>query len=246
MTPEQLAARWLADLPRFGTRSIGTRTFVCQHDEGDFVPLADALAAIARHLAPGDDLALDAEQVSRGAKFMAMALWSELHEKAGSGVLPEKLPKDAADVLRSLMQEKLEAAARLSALAPGDDLVAQSGRMLDLAKANSSDDLDECAAYITALLAHIAALTAERSHWMSEARRTLKDGQDALDRAEAAEAEAATLRDRLARMEEALNAIDALDPEGRIGDCSVNAISGLVLRMGGIARAALTDGGSNG
>lgn len=65
-------------------------------------------------------------------------------------------------------------------------------------------------------------------------------------RAEAAEAEAATLRDRLARMEGALTAIDALDPEGRIGDCSVNAISGLVLRMGEIARAALTDGGSNG
>jgi hypothetical protein len=56
--------------------------------------------------------------------------------------------------------------------------------------------------------------------------------------------EAAALRERVARLEGALTAIDALDPEGRIGDCSVNAISGLVLRMGGIARAALTDGGT--
>lgn len=70
--------------------------------------------------------------------------------------------------------------------------------------------------------------------------------QNALDIAEAAEAEAAALRAKVARLEGALTAIDALDPEGRIGDCSVNAISGLVLRMGGIARAALTDGGKDG
>ena len=60
-----------------------------------------------------------------------------------------------------------------------------------------------------------------------------------MDRRIAAEAEAAALRAKIARLEGALNAIDALDPEGRIGDCSVNAISGLVLRMGEIARAAL-------
>lgn len=66
-----------------------------------------------------------------------------------------------------------------------------------------------------------------------------------MDRRIAAEAEAVALRERVARMEGALNAIDALDPEGRIGDCSVNAISGLVLLMGEIARAALTDGAAD-
>jgi hypothetical protein len=41
--------------------------------------------------------------------------------------------------------------------------------------------------------AAIRELEAERSHWMNEARRTLKAGQDALERAEAAEARVAEL-----------------------------------------------------
>jgi len=61
----------------------------------------------------------------------------------------------------------------------------------------------------------------------------------ALARAEAAEA-------KVARLEGALRDIDALDPEvGHIGACSENAIRGLVLRMGSIARAALTEGDTN-
>lgn len=38
---------------------------------------------------------------------------------------------------------------------------------------------------------------------------------------------------------EAMNAIDALDPEGMIEGCSQSALCGLVLRMGEIARAAI-------
>lgn len=43
----------------------------------------------------------------------------------------------------------------------------------------------------------------------------------------------------LKRYREALNAIDALDPEHLIDGCSMSALRGLVLRMGELARAAL-------
>jgi hypothetical protein len=42
---------------------------------------------------------------------------------------------------------------------------------------------------------------------------------------------------------EALNLIDALDPEGQVYSCSADALRGLVLRMGEIARAALAKEG---
>jgi hypothetical protein len=40
---------------------------------------------------------------------------------------------------------------------------------------------------------------------------------------------------------EALRAVDALDPEGRIDGCSQYALRGLVLRMGDISRATLAE-----
>lgn len=43
----------------------------------------------------------------------------------------------------------------------------------------------------------------------------------------------------LKRLREALNGIDALDPEHLIDGCSASALRGLVLRMGELARAAL-------
>ena len=46
---------------------------------------------------------------------------------------------------------------------------------------------------------------------------------------------------RIKRLEEALSLIDALDPESLIDGCTIYALRGLVLRMGGIARAALED-----
>ena len=44
---------------------------------------------------------------------------------------------------------------------------------------------------------------------------------------------------RVQTMVEALTIIDALDPEGMINGCSQSALTGLVLRMGETARAAL-------
>lgn len=49
------------------------------------------------------------ETERRASNLMACALWAELHEKAGEGVLPEKLPKAAADLLRGLMLDKFRA-----------------------------------------------------------------------------------------------------------------------------------------
>jgi chromosome segregation ATPase len=59
-------------------------------------------------------------------------------------------------------------------------------------------------------------------------------------RAEAAEATVASLKEQVEAMRGALKNIDALDPEKHIDGCSVNVLRGLVLRMGEIARAALT------
>lgn len=80
MTPEQLAARWLADAPRINDPLYTSPT----------MREADALAAIARHLAPGDDL------VSRLSR-----------------VCKNKEPLELVEVYACIA---LEAAARLSAL----------------------------------------------------------------------------------------------------------------------------------
>lgn len=66
-------------------------------------------------IAPGvfadvDPATLGPSEIERRASnLMACALWAELHEKAGEGVLPEKLPKAAADLLRGLMLDKFRA-----------------------------------------------------------------------------------------------------------------------------------------
>jgi hypothetical protein len=52
MTPTEQAARWLDGIARFETGWRG----VTPDENGALIPYADALAAIARHLAPGDDL----------------------------------------------------------------------------------------------------------------------------------------------------------------------------------------------
>lgn len=44
------------------------------------------------------------------------------------------------------------------------------------------------------------------------------------------------------RLRKALNEIDALDPEEHSAGCSIDALRGLVIRMGEIARAALNGG----
>lgn len=68
MTPEQQAARWLADVPRLETWS-----------GNPVIWEADALAAIARHLAPGDDLV---EQASPAVKSAMVRFWKRVSDLA--------------------------------------------------------------------------------------------------------------------------------------------------------------------
>lgn len=56
MTPTEQAARWLADVKRYRVHPKRPNVMFTA-DDGRWLPEADALAAIARHLAPGDDLA---------------------------------------------------------------------------------------------------------------------------------------------------------------------------------------------
>ncbi len=93
--------------------------------------------------------------------------------------------------------------------------------------------------------------TSDRIEWLERERREAAlDALAAMGQAqEAYEAQLkaeATLTAQVEALRGALLEIDALDPESRIGDCSVNAIRGLVLRMGQIARAALTTENHNG
>lgn len=99
-------------------------------------------AAIAALPAQGVRVKPLTESEKGAANLMACALWSELHEKAGEGVLPEKLPKAAADVLRDLMREKL--AYSLAAPAP-----AEAGRVEEPV----SDARIECEALCARFLA---------------------------------------------------------------------------------------------
>lgn len=52
MTPTTIAETILRDVPRYGTKSIGTRTFVGQDDQGGMVRLADVLAALTAAMDP--------------------------------------------------------------------------------------------------------------------------------------------------------------------------------------------------
>lgn len=54
MTPTEQAARWLADEPCFDLRQTRPIATMQQEVSGEWMRYADALAAIARHLAPGD------------------------------------------------------------------------------------------------------------------------------------------------------------------------------------------------
>ena len=53
-------------------------------------------------------------------------------------------------------------------------------------------------------------------------------------------------RAEIERLRKALNEIDALDPEEHSAGCSIDALRGLVIRMGEIARAALNGGRADG
>lgn len=54
------------------------------------------------------------EKVMRAGNIMAMAFWAELHERAGAGVLPDKLPAKAADYIRQHMRDYFQLTQRPS------------------------------------------------------------------------------------------------------------------------------------
>jgi hypothetical protein len=86
--------------------------------------------------------------------------------------------------------------------------------------------------------------------WMSDAAamlRACKTGDAAIDASNRRADLCDPMQDeRVKALVEALNHIDALDPEDMVYGCTPDALRGLVIRMGQFARAALRDmGGGN-
>lgn len=132
--------------------------------------------------------------------------------------------------------EVVAAIARL--FAPGDDLVERLQQAFVTCRPmNGSNDLDNAASAISDAIARISALTAHYNI-MWEANLSL-----GLEK-KAAEAEAATLRDRLARMEGALQRDESLiwiienTTQVRIRDLTLDILNG--------NRAALTESPADG
>jgi hypothetical protein len=184
MTPTEQAARWLADVPRYTPMDDVFRL------PEPHIREAAAIAAIARHLAPGDDL------VER-----ATALASIIEEYTYRTSDVEAAP----ELLRALL-------ARISALTATVAEVAREGKPADHALV---DKYRRGGSGIFNFPDDVAAI---------------------IRKLDAAEAEAATLRDRLARMEGALRQLKD-NAKGPWVPSSV---------VGAIVDAALTDGGSNG
>ena len=219
MTPTEQAARWLADVPRYSLCPVDGKYI---SKEGNWVRYDDAIAAIARHLAPGDDLVAQATAADLDGLLHAareLAQYASYAEIVGG-----------VSVNRPQVRKWCDAVFAAIKTMPEDE------------------GFEPVAPNITALLARIAALTAtvagKEDQLVSvlqreaETQRRHDAKMEAAEREAAARlsaltAEAATLRDRLARMEGALQFIsDDLDASE---EARVLA-----------ARAALTDGGSNG
>lgn len=181
MTSEQLAAKLLADVPRL--RLADDFTLVPDNEGGNWLTINEVISAIARHLAPGDD-----------------------------------------------MVERL--------LAP-----CQNEHTYDA-------DKEEAAARLSALTAQVAELTRERDEAREDAAKF--GGMKV-----ASDHEAATLRDRLARMEgdrlfivganhgyeTAMEQVAAAD--GPIQKCIDIVDEHYDSLLAATARAALTDGGKD-
>ena len=193
MTPTEQAARWLADVPR-------RYDFDPQYD---YLREDHALAAIARHLSPEDDLVATITDAADD--------WQEClgHVVTALGGKPDWHGAELQKIA-----ELREAIARIAALtATVGELQAEVDRKIDPAQ--------------------VDALVAVAEPMLN----------DALS---AAEREAATLRDRLARMEGAnatsLNAAEALADKYRDALQLVTQLGNATAQR--IARAALTDGGT--
>jgi hypothetical protein len=106
---------------------------------------------------------------------------------------------------------------------------------------------------VPALAARLAEVGAEAGKMLAEADSEYNRKTNAMiarhaevvgtlkRRAEAADAALAASEARVEKMREALNNIDALDPESKANGCSPDALRGLLNRMGEIARTALEE-----
>jgi hypothetical protein len=79
MTPTEQAARWLADVPRYGTDPDDCNGFIPTQD-GAWLDADETLAAIACHLAPGDDLEDDASPAVSKAVLRFWKKMCEVHQ----------------------------------------------------------------------------------------------------------------------------------------------------------------------
>ena len=214
MTPEQLAARWLADCRRF------------QVPRGVVLYEADALAAIARHLAPGDDLVERLQSMGIQCCDLAAAriaaLTATVAKLAGKALMAEHGEQSA---WQDLQAERSEAATLRAEL---------NGPISDI----TDGDFANIVAHLSYELEPKGPLPNRNSVFMDLVRTRNEN---------------ATLRDRLARMEEALDDEAAQEVDRlRLKAFATNAHEDRLAYYKACSgwfqnrhTAALTDGGSN-
>jgi hypothetical protein len=221
MTPTEQAARWLEDVPASVDGS------------GVWIEYDDAVAHIARHLAVGEWKPIETAP-RNGEWFEARTEHGTVRTVHFADAYDRYPISGDGEVWSTAPTEWMPLTPNL---APGDDLV-ERGKTLALHQRQL--DLHPNADIIEGLLARISALTAENRESAMQALASTGQAQEAYEAQLAAEAEVATLRDRLARMEGPLN--EALikqenDSTMWVPEWEIWAAD---------ARAALTDGGSNG
>jgi hypothetical protein len=98
MTPTEQAARWLADVPRFDLDPMPPIGTMDQEVSGEWMRYDDALAAIARHLAPGDDL------VERAGKYPEILMGYGQGDMDGvMALISRQALHEAADTITALL-----------------------------------------------------------------------------------------------------------------------------------------------
>lgn len=229
MTPEQIAARWLADAQRYIYDDKGEQFIDTEH--GDWIDYYDATAAIARHLTPGDDLVERAEAALEGVTPGPWLIGNLESYEGDTGIAFRRVyfPTTAED-------EVQEAHVR------GDNCDANA-RFIAFAR----QWVPKAAARLSALTAQVAEagkMLAEQDHEYN--RKT----NDMIERHAK---HTARLRDRLARMGKTywmLRSFATHDDGCKLnkpprfeGPCSCGLAKALT---DGESLAALTDGGSNG
>jgi hypothetical protein len=184
-------------------------------EPGAFVPASPEAAAALE--------AKDAENVALAAKIAEY----EAHDGMHGAVV---------HAIRSLLNEN-----NVPGAAFIDDHVANAIVQRDAFAAQVAEltrERDEARVTIAALKGEVTALEIQLKSTLDREAESIRRHDARMD---AAEATVASLKEQVKAMRGALRDIDALDPEvGHIGACSENAIRGLVLRMGSIARAALS------